>query len=89
MVVEKSLCMLFCCKCVLFVGVFQKNLFTNWADESNKVKCTMYNFINWVSLNQWQMSRNHNSSMNGECSRKKKSWKFATTFWIIEAVSCL
>ena len=56
-----------------FVGVFQKNLLTDRADESIKLKCTVYNFINLVSLNQCQMSRNHNSSMNGECSRKKHS----------------
>ena len=71
---------LFCCKCNFFVGVFQKNLFTNRADESINLKCTMYDFINCFSLNQCQMSRNHNSSMNGECSRKKYSWKFPTTF---------
>ena len=62
--------MLFCCKCVFFVEVFQENLFTDRADESNKLKCIMYNFINWVSLNQCQMSRNHSSSVNRECFRK-------------------
>ena len=81
--------MLFCCKCILFAGVFPKNLFTDWADESSNMNCTLYNFINLVTLNQCQISRNHNSAMNGECSWKRHSWKFVTTFWITETVWCL
>ena len=48
--------MLFCCKCILFAGVFPKNLFTDWADESSNMNCTLYNFINLVTLNQCQIS---------------------------------
>ena len=64
---------LFCCKCIFFVGIFQKNVLTDRTDKNIKLKCTMFNFIKGVSLNQCQMSRNHNSAMNGECSREKYS----------------
>ena len=32
---------LFCCKCILFAGAFQKNLFTDRSDESIKLTCTV------------------------------------------------
>ena len=80
---------LFYCKCIFFVGLFQKNLPTDPADESIKLKWAMYNYITWVSLIQYQIYRNHNSSMNGVCYRKKYSWKFLATSWIIETVTCL
>ena len=52
---------LFSCKCVFVIGIFQKNLSTDQADKIAKLKCTKYNFINWASLNQCKMSRNHKS----------------------------
>ena len=54
--------MLFRCKCIFVVGIFQIHLFMEQADEITKLKSTKYSFINWASINQCKMSRNHNNA---------------------------